>query len=893
MSHPYHGLNELREMFLKFFETKGHLRLPSFSLVPQNDKSILLINAGMTPMKPWFKGEEEPPCKRVCTCQKCIRTGDIDNVGHTARHGTYFEMLGNFSFGDYFKHEAIAWSWEFLTSPEWVGLEADRLYPSVYESDDEAWNIWHDEIGIPAERIFRFGKEDNFWEHGSGPCGPCSEIYYDRGPEYGCGKPGCTVGCDCDRYIEVWNNVFSQFDNDGHNNYTELKQKNIDTGMGLERLACVCQNVNSLFDVDTVMNITNKVSELTGAHYGESQKRDVSLRVITDHIRSATFMICDGILPSNEGRGYVLRRLLRRAARHGKLLGVNEPFLYNVVDTVIHENEGQYPDLREKQTYITKVIRTEEENFARTIDGGMKIYDEMLAAHKAKGETVFSGEDAFKLYDTFGFPIDLTAEMAAEEGMTIDEDSFHRLMSEQKERAREARKALGDLGWAGVEFGKDMPATEFVGYDYDAIDDARVLAIVADDQLVDEIVSGMEAIVVLDQTPFYAEMGGQVADQGRLTDSDSIENPDEQCALLFRVDNVQKNKGGKFMHYGKLVKGSLKVGDTVAASIDTVRRAAIRRAHSATHLLDAALVKVLGDHVHQAGSLVEPDRLRFDFTHFEGITPQQLNEVEDLVNSAILDGLAVITEELPLDEAKARGAVATFGEKYGATVRVVSMGDFSMELCGGTHLDNTAKAGLFRIKSESSVASGVRRIEATTGRVSIDETRHGRNTLLKAAQFFKTAPSSILERMEQQANEMKELRHTLEKFKAEASLGEARQIMASAKTVNGLHIITGTRQNADVNTLRTMGDFLRDKDPTVVAVLASITGADKVSFLAVCGKEAVARGIKAGDLVKAVSAICGGKGGGKPDSAMGGGSDPLKVDDALAIVDDFVSERLK
>ena len=893
MSHPYHGLNELREMFLRFFETKGHLRLPSFSLVPQNDKSILLINAGMTPMKPWFKGEEEPPCKRVCTCQKCIRTGDIDNVGHTARHGTYFEMLGNFSFGDYFKHEAIAWSWEFLTSPEWVGLEADRLYPSVYESDDEAWNIWHDEIGIPAERIFRFGKEDNFWEHGSGPCGPCSEIYYDRGPEYGCGKPGCTVGCDCDRYIEVWNNVFSQFDNDGHNNYTELKQKNIDTGMGLERLACVCQNVNSLFDVDTVMNITNKVSELTGAHYGESQKRDVSLRVITDHIRSATFMICDGILPSNEGRGYVLRRLLRRAARHGKLLGVNEPFLYNVVDTVIHENEGQYPDLREKQTYITKVIRTEEENFARTIDGGMKIYDEMLAAHKAKGETVFSGEDAFKLYDTFGFPIDLTAEMAAEEGMTIDEDSFHRLMTEQKERAREARKALGDLGWAGVEFGKDMPATEFVGYDYDAIDDARVLAIVADDQLVDEIVSGMEAIVVLDQTPFYAEMGGQVADQGRLTDSDSIENPDEQCALLFRVDNVQKNKGGKFMHYGKLVKGSLKVGDTVAASIDTVRRAAIRRAHSATHLLDAALVKVLGDHVHQAGSLVEPDRLRFDFTHFEGITPQQLNEVEDLVNSAILDGLAVITEELPLDEAKARGAVATFGEKYGATVRVVSMGDFSMELCGGTHLNNTAKAGLFRIKSESSVASGVRRIEATTGRVSIDEARHGRNTLLKAAQFFKTAPGSILERMEQQANEMKELRHMLEKFKAEASLGEARQIMASAKTVNGLHIITGTRQNADVNTLRTIGDFLRDKDPTVVAVLASITGADKVSFLAVCGKEAVARGIKAGDLVKAVSAICGGKGGGKPDSAMGGGSDPLKVDDALAIVDDFVSERLK
>ena len=891
MSHPYHGLNELREMFLKFFETKGHLRLPSFSLVPQNDKSILLINAGMTPMKPWFKGEEEPPCHRVCTCQKCIRTGDIDNVGHTARHGTYFEMLGNFSFGDYFKHEAIAWSWEFLTSPEWVGLEPDRLYPSVYLDDDEAWNIWHDEIGIPAEKIFRFGKEDNFWEHGSGPCGPCSEIYYDRGPEYGCGKPGCTVGCDCDRYIEVWNNVFSQFDNDGHNNYTELKQKNIDTGMGLERLACVCQNVDSLFDVDTVMNITNKVSELTGAHYGESHKRDVSLRVITDHIRSATFMICDGILPSNEGRGYVLRRLLRRAARHGKLLGINEPFLYQVVDTVIHENECQYPDLREKQTYITKVIRTEEENFARTIDGGMKIYGDMLSAHKAKGETVFSGEDAFKLYDTFGFPIDLTAEMAAEEGMTIDEEAFKALMTEQRERAREARKALGDLGWAGVEFGKDMPATEFVGYDYDAIDDAHVLAIVAEGELVDEIVSGMEAIVVLDQTPFYAEMGGQTADHGRITDSDSIENPDGNCALLFRVNNVQKNKGGKFMHYGKLLKGSLKVGDTVAASIDTVRRAAIRRAHSATHLLDAALVKVLGDHVHQAGSLVEPDRLRFDFTHFEGITPQQLNEVEDLVNGAILDGLTITTEELPLDEAKARGAVATFGEKYGQTVRVVTMGDFSMELCGGTHLDNTAKVGMFRIKSESSVASGVRRIEATTGRVSIDETRHGRNTLLKAAQFFKTAPNTILERMEQQANEMKELRQALEKFKAEASLGEARQVMASAKTVGGLHVITGTRQNLDANALRAMGDFMRDKDPSVVAVLASING-EKVSFLAVCGKEAVARGIKAGELVKSVSAVCGGKGGGKPDSAMGGGTDLLKVDDALATVDDFVAAKL-
>ena len=881
MSHPYHGLNELRELFLKFFETKGHLRLPSFSLVPQNDKSVLLINAGMTPMKPWFKGEEEPPCRRVCTCQKCIRTGDIDNVGKTARHGTYFEMLGNFSFGDYFKHEAIAWSWEFLTSPEWVGLEADRLYPSVYESDDEAWDIWHNEIGIPAEKIFRFGKEDNFWEHGSGPCGPCSEIYYDRGPEYGCGKPGCTVGCDCDRYIEIWNNVFSQFDNDGHNNYTELKQKNIDTGMGLERLACVCQNVDSLFDVDTVMNITHKVSELTGAHYGESYQRDVSLRVITDHIRSATFMICDGILPSNEGRGYVLRRLLRRAARHGKLLGVNEPFLYQVVDTVVHENECQYGDLREKQSYITKVIRTEEENFARTIDGGIRIYNEMLAGHKERGETVFSGADAFKLYDTFGFPIDLTAEMAAEAGMTVDEDAFKALMTEQKERAREARKALGDLGWAGVEFGKDMPATEFLGYDRDTVEGAKVLAIVAEGEQVEEIVSGMDAMVVLDKTPFYAEMGGQVADHGVLTAE----------GVVFTVSDVQKNKGGKFMHYGKLAEGSLSVGDTVTAAIDTERRAAIRRAHSATHLLDAALTKVLGDHVHQAGSLVEPDRLRFDFTHFEAITPDQLNQVEDMVNDAILEGMDITTEELPIAEAKARGAVATFGEKYGQTVRVVTMGDFSMELCGGTHLDNTAKAGPFRIKSESSVASGVRRIEATTGKDTLEEMRRSRGMLVRAAQFFKSAPETLVERLEQQAAEMKTLRQALEKFKSEASMGEAKQILASAKTVGGLHIITGTRQGVDAAALRVMGDFLRDKDPAVVGVLASIQG-EKVTFLAVCGKGAVARGIKAGDLVKSVSAVCGGKGGGKPDSAMGGGTDLLKVDDALATVDDFVSSKL-
>ena len=688
------------------------------------------------------------------------------------------------------------------------------------------------------------------------------------------------MGCDCDRYIEIWNNVFSQFDNDGHNNYTELKQKNIDTGMGLERLAVVCQDVDSLFDVDTVMNITNKVTEITGASYGQSQEKDVSLRVITDHIRSASFMICDGVLPSNEGRGYVLRRLLRRAARHGKLLGVNEPFLYQIVDTVVHENECQYSDLREKQTYITKVIRTEEESFARTIDGGMRIFGEMLAEHQAKGETVFSGADAFKLYDTFGFPVDLTAEMAADEGLTVDEDAFRQLMQEQKERAREARKALGDLGWAGVEFGKEVPSTEFVGYDHDTCE-ATVVALVCEDELCGQIEAGSDGIVVLDKTPFYAEMGGQVADHGVITAK----------GFTFTVTDVQKNKGGKFMHYGHVAEGVVQVGDTVEASIDTQRRKAICRAHSTTHLLDAALKKVLGDHVHQAGSLVEPDRLRFDFTHFEAITPEQLSQVEWMVNDAILEGYPVVTEVLPIEEAKKKGAVAMFGEKYGETVRVVEMGDFSVEFCGGTHLDNTAKAGMFRIKSESSVASGVRRMEATTGRLSLESMEKSHGVLSKAAQFFKAAPSELLERLEQQAGEMKQLRQALEKFKSEASLGEAKQFLAAAKTVKGLHVLTATREGLDANALRKMGDFLRDKDPSVVGVLASISG-EKITFLAVCGKEAVEKGVKAGDLVKLVSGICGGKGGGKPDSAMGGGSDLLKVDDALAAVDDFVSEKL-
>ena len=879
MAHPYYGLNELREMFLSYFESKGHLRLPSFSLIPQNDKSLLLINSGMAPMKTWFTREEEPPRNRVTTCQKCIRTGDIENIGKTDRHGTYFEMLGNFSFGDYFKKEAIPFCWEFLT--EVVGLEKDRLYPSIYLDDDEAFEIWNKVIGIPAEKIFRFGKADNFWEHGAGPCGPCSEVYYDRGPEHGCGKPGCTVGCDCDRYIEVWNNVFSQFVYDGEGNYTEMKNKNIDTGMGLERLACVVQNVNSLFDVDTVMNITNKVSEITNAHYGESHKTDVSLRVITDHIRSSVMMICDGVLPSNEGRGYVLRRLLRRAARHGKLLGVDKPFLYEVVDTVVHENEFAYPDLREKQAYITKVIRTEEENFAKTIDGGMKIFDQLLADHKAKGETVFSGADAFKLYDTYGFPIDLTAEMVEDEGMTLDREGFDHEMEEQRVRARKAREALGDLGWAGIEFGSDMPATEFVGYDHTSIADAKVLALVVENELAEAVMPGVEAIVVLDKTPFYAEMGGQVADHGVITAGDA----------KFEVTNVLKNKGGKFMHYGKVLSGQFRVGDTVTASIDVDRRKAIMRAHSATHLLDAALKKVLGDHVHQAGSLVEPDRLRFDFTHFEAITPEQLSEIDRLVNDAILEGYPVVTEVLPIEEAKKKGAVAMFGEKYGDVVRVVEMGDFSMEFCGGTHLDNTAKAGPFRIKSEASIASGVRRIEATVGKLTLETVNRNQQVLFHAAQMMKTNPGELENKIDQQLNEMKEMRHALEKFKAEASLGEARQFLMSAKEVGGLKVVTSNKNGLDANALRQMGDFLRDKEPNVVAVLSSVNG-EKITFLAVCGPEAVKKGIKAGDLVKNVCAICGGKGGGKPDSAMGGGSDLLKLDDALASVDDFVAAKL-
>ena len=876
---PY-GLNELREMFLRFFETKGHLRLPSFSLIPQDDASLLLINSGMAPMKPYFKGDKEPPRHRVCTCQKCIRTGDIENIGKTARHGTYFEMLGNFSFGDYFKHEAIAWSWEFLTSPDWVGLDPERLYPSVYEKDDEAFNIWRDEIGIPESRITRLGKDDNFWEHGSGPCGPCSEIYFDRGEEYGCGKPDCAPGCDCDRYMEVWNNVFSQFDNDGNGNYSDLIQKNIDTGMGLERLAVVCQGVDSLFDVDTVMNITHKVSEITGAHYGDSHKTDVSLRVITDHIRASVMMISDGILPSNEGRGYVLRRLLRRAARHGKLLGVNEPFLYQIVDMVVHENECQYPELREKQAYITRVIRNEEENFAKTIDAGMHIFSDLLAEHQAKGERVFSGADAFKLYDTYGFPIDLTREMVQEQDMTVDEDAFQDLMEQQRVRARKAREALGDLAWAGVDLGLDPTPTQFTGYDH-TVDQGTILAIVCDGEVCSEIDEGKQGVLVLDCTPFYAEMGGQVADHGVI----------ETDGALFQVTDVQKDKAGKFLHYGVMHSGHLQVEQTVTARIDTDRRKAIMRAHSATHLLQAALREVLGDHVHQAGSLVEPDRLRFDLTHFSAITPDELERVNEIVSDWILDGMDVTVSETSMAQAKASGATALFSEKYGDVVRVVNMGGKSVELCGGTHVDNTAKIGPFRITGESSVASGVRRVEAITGKAYLREMEAVNRRMYAAAEVLHAKPADLIAKAKGFTAELKEARQNVERMKEKILHSDVDRFLYASKNIGGIKVITTTRTDLDAGDLRKLGDFLRDKDPDTVAVLATATES-KVTFVAVCGKNAVAKGIRAGDLVRAVSAVTGGKGGGKPDSAMGGGSEVLKIDDALAIVDDFVADKL-
>ena len=877
----YMGLNEIREKFLEFFESKGHLRLPSFSLIPQGDKSLLLINSGMAPLKPYFTGEQEPPRRRVTTCQKCIRTGDIENVGKTARHGTFFEMLGNFSFGDYFKEEAITWSWEFLTKV--MEIPEDRLYPSIYENDDKAFEIWNKKIGVPADRIFRFGKEDNFWEHGSGPCGPCSEIYFDRGEKYGCGKPGCTVGCDCDRYMEVWNNVFSQFNNDGHGNYTDLIQKNIDTGMGLERLAVVMQDVDSLFDVDTVKNITDHVSKISGKTYGESYKTDVSLRVITDHIRSTVMMICDGVIPSNEGRGYVLRRLLRRAARHGKLLGINEPFLYKVCDTVIHESGGAYPALIEKQEYIRKVIQVEEERFDATVDAGLSILHDMIEKAKNAGSKELPAADAFKLHDTYGFPIDLTIEILEEQGMSTDRDGFDALIQEQKERSREDRKRMGDVGWASEDLGLDKSLkTEFCGYTQLEAE-GNVLALVSEGESTDAVRAGSKVTVVLDKTPFYAEMGGQVPDYGTMSHGD--------CEI--EITNVQKNGDGRiYLHSGVVKSGVVSRGDTLVCKVDKERRQAICRSHTATHLLQEALRQVLGSHVEQAGSYTDADHVRFDFTHFAAMTPEEIAKVESIVNNIILEGLEVRTDEMPIEEAKKLGAMALFGEKYGDIVRVVRAGDVSIEFCGGTHLDNTAKAGMFKIVSEASVAAGVRRIEALTGRKFLELFEERQKTLNDTAAALKTTPTDLVQRADQVVEEIRGLTRNVDSLNSKIAEMKLSELLNAAEDVNGVSVIAAKLDDTP-EVMRSIGDILKERNANGVAVLATVTGESKIQLLCVAGKDAVKAGAHAGKIIKEVAKLCGGGGGGRPDSASAGGKKPEKLDEALQAVCSVVAGIVK
>ncbi|NLC73005.1 MAG: alanine--tRNA ligase [Ruminococcaceae bacterium] len=872
------GTNELRELFLQFFESKGHLRLPSFPLIPDNDPSLLLINSGMAPMKPYFTGEKEPPAKRVCTCQKCVRTGDIENIGKTDRHGTFFEMLGNFSFGDYFKHEAIAWSWEFLTSEEWCGLDPNLLYPSVYEDDDEAFAIWRDEIGIPENRIYRFGKADNFWEHGSGACGPCSEVYFDRGKEHGCEREDCEVGCECDRYIEVWNNVFSQFNSDGKGNYTELASKNIDTGMGLERLACVCQGVNSLFDIDTIKKITEEVSRITGAIYGQDHKTDVSLRVITDHIRSASFMIADGILPSNEGRGYVLRRLIRRAARHGKLLGMHGAFLYKICDTVISENGSAYTELKERETLIKRVIQMEEESFAHTIDSGIGLLNELISEMKEKGNTQLCGQDAFKLYDTYGFPLDLTEDILEEHGFNVDTEGFNEHMEAQRAQCRAARGNIS--GWSDSEDIITCGMTEFVGYE-SLVSEAKITAIVSSNESCSVISTGESGIIVLNQSTFYAEMGGQVSDVGTISNDEGV----------FEVSEVKKDSAGHFLHSGTVISGSFTLGQTVKTNVDKMNRAAIMRAHSATHLLHSALREVLGDHVHQSGSLVMADRLRFDFTHFAAMTEAEIKSVTKLINRQILGGKPVETAIMSQDEAKAKGAQALFGEKYGDRVRVVSMGEFSSELCGGTHVDNIAKIGPFKIISEASIASGIRRIEAVTGQVYFEEEDKINELISTVAEIFKVPVTSLPDKAKSAIKEIKELKIAADSLRDKLSSGEISNLLLSAKTVGDLKVLTIIKQDISQDELRKLGDFIKDKAPEIVAVLAGVT-AEKFVFLTVCGKTAVEKGIKAGEIVRKVSEYSGGKGGGRPDFAMGGGTDLTKLQGALELVTALVKEKL-
>ena len=876
-----YGVNELRRMFLDFFESKGHLKMKSFSLVPHNDKSLLLINSGMAPLKPYFTGAEIPPRRRVTTCQKCIRTGDIENVGKTARHGTFFEMLGNFSFGDYFKDEAIHWSWEFLT--EVVGLDPQRLYPSVYLEDDEAFDIWNKEIGIPADRIFKFGKEDNFWEHGAGPCGPCSEIYYDRGEKYGCGKPGCTVGCDCDRYMEIWNNVFTQFDNDGHNNYTELVQKNIDTGMGLERLASVVQDVDSIFDVDTVRALRDKVCEFAHCEYHTDDAKDVSIRLITDHIRSATFMISDGIMPSNEGRGYVLRRLIRRAARHGRLLGIEGKFLAKLSETVIEGSKDGYPELEEKKEFIFKVLTQEEDKFNKTIDQGLSILTQLEEEMNAAGEKTLSGENAFKLYDTYGFPLDLTKEILEEKGFAIDEDGFKACMEEQRTKARSAREVTNYMGADATVYDEiDAAVTsEFTGYDH-LTEESKVTVLTTDTEIVEALTDGQVGTIFTEKTPFYATMGGQEGDKGIITLGDA----------QFQVDDTIKLLGGKIGHVGRMIKGMIKTGDVVTLKVDAAGRAGTSKNHSATHLLQKALKTVLGSHVEQKGSLVTPDRLRFDFAHFQPMTAEEIAEVEKLVNEKIQEALPVTTQVMDIEEAKKSGAMALFDEKYSEKVRVVSMGDFSRELCGGTHVANTSAITAFKLVSESGIAAGVRRIEALTGDGVFKYYKEQEAELAKAAKLLKTAPQSVCEKIEHLYSEIKSLQAENDALKSKAAKDALGDVMNQVQEIKGVKLLAAKLEGVDMNGLRDLGDQLKEKLGDGVVVLASVNDG-KVNLMATATDEAQKKGAHAGNLIKAIAALVGGGGGGRPGMAQAGGKNPAGVDDAIKEAAKVVESQIK
>ena len=876
-----YGVNELRKMFLEFFESKEHLAMKSFSLVPHNDKSLLLINSGMAPLKPYFTGAEIPPRRRVTTCQRCIRTGDIENVGKTARHGTFFEMLGNFSFGDYFKREAIAWSWEFLT--EVVGLDADRLYPSIYEEDEEAFEIWNKEMGIPAERIFRFGKADNFWEHGAGPCGPCSEIYYDRGEKYGCGSPDCTVGCECDRYMEIWNNVFTQFENDGEGHYTELVQKNIDTGMGLERLASVVQDVDSIFDVDTLCALRNKVCELAHTEYKKDENKDVSIRLITDHIRSATFMISDGIMPTNEGRGYVLRRLIRRAARHGRLLGIDGKFLAELSAVVIEGSKDGYPELEEKKDFIFQVLTKEEEQFNKTIDQGLHILGEMEAAMEQEGRKELSGEDAFKLYDTYGFPMDLTKEILEEKGYTIDEKGFQEAMDEQRKKAREARAVTNYMGADATVYDEIDAAvtTEFVGYD-NLTFESKVTVLTTEEEIVEALTEDQRGTVFVEQTPFYATMGGQQGDKGVIVCGDAE----------FKVEDTIQLRGGKVGHVGVLTKGMMKTGDVVTLKVCETGRANCCKNHSATHLLQKALKTVLGSHVEQKGSLVTPDRLRFDFAHFQAMTAEEIAKVEAMVNAEIQAALPVVTDIMSVEDAKKTGAMALFGEKYGEKVRVVSMGDFSKELCGGTHVSNTSVITTFKIVSESGIAAGVRRIEALTGEGVFAYYKEIEKRQAEIAAMLKTSPAEIEEKIAHLQAEVKALHSENESLKAKMAQDAVGDVMNQVQEVKGVKLLAVSLTDVDMNGLRDLGDQLKEKLGEGVVVLASVAGG-KVSLLAMVTDQAQKAGAHAGNLIKGMAAIVGGGGGGRPNMAQAGGKNPAKVPEALEVAAGILADQIK